>query len=122
MLIDIALSISPSIGLDFIKVWKLSEVSINLTKRGPIISVTMADRSEPRNSHSCIDFDNFRLLIGFIYNFVVVLLLRDKTLSLKSANAELSGNFTVIMGRLRPDYHGEIVCSSDWLARSEAER
>jgi hypothetical protein len=37
-------------------------------------------------------------------------------------NAEVSGDFAVIMGRSRPDYHGEIVRSSDWLARSEAER
>ena len=37
-------------------------------------------------------------------------------------NAELSGNFAVIMGRLRPDYHGEIFRSSVWLSRSEAER
>ena len=37
-------------------------------------------------------------------------------------NAEVSGDFAVIMGRLRPDYRGKIVRSSDWLARSEAER
>ena len=36
--------------------------------------------------------------------------------------AELSGNFAVIIGSLLPDYHGEIVRSSDWLARTEAER
>ncbi len=36
---------------------------------------------------------------------------------LASANciAELSGNFAVIIGRLRPDYHGEIVRSSVWV-------
>ena len=36
--------------------------------------------------------------------------------------AELSGNFAEIMGRLRPDYLGKIVHSSDWLSRSVAER
>ena len=38
------------------------------------------------------------------------------------ANAELSGNFAVIIERLRPEYHGEIFRSSVWLSRSVAER
>ncbi len=40
---------------------------------------------------------------------------------LASANciAELSGNFAVIIGRLRPDYHGEIVRSSVWVGAAK---
>jgi hypothetical protein len=40
----------------------------------------------------------------------------------KDPTAELSGDFAMIIKPQAAHYHGKIVRSSDWLARSKAER